>query len=247
MKSVNPLSLIGAINATEPETNGKPVPYLLAELNQIAKICTTEAPKFTARGLGQPFLNCAVPLANELEKRETVWTASRFVTPETRSAWKALSQKGYELRDSLQAELDLALMDNPSAQKTLDAIREGTGAEDMILDIAKLVELGREHLLEVTAAGITPLMLDAAADLDRQLTLAFASKEATPGGSAPLKIARDRARTFASDYLSLIRRYADVIYKNDPTIRALFASKYQSEKNRKYRETASAKNATPAS
>lgn len=234
MKTVTPMNLVTAIASVEPSPKGKPLPHLVAELRQFASAFSTESVRFTARGLREEFLRTASVLADELERRESAWTGGRFVTPEEKALWKKLSEIGYDCRDRLLDDLDLALMDNSDAQRTLAAIREGDSAEDMILDISKLVELARRYFTEVAASGVTEKQLTDAAILGKQVADAFAATIGSGQSSKTLKLERDKARTFAADYSALVRRYADTIYRDEPEKRALFVSAYDKAKNKKY-------------
>ena len=240
MKNTTPANLADTIHLQEPQSNGKPIPQLIAELRQFGSQFPAESVRFTSRGLKLDFLAVATVLADLLEQRESIWVNGRVATPESKAIWKALSEQGYICRDNLLEDLELALMDNPDALRALAEIRKGEGPEDMILDIAKLVELAKQHAAEVTASGITAKMLADATDLDKRLAEAFAATTGSGATAAALKLERDKARTFAVNYTSLIRRYADTIYRDEPEKRALFVSNWSKENNKRAKEAAKA-------
>ncbi len=246
MKNASLETLSSDIEATEIDGTSKPVEHLVSEVRQFYKIMETEKPRFLARGLKEPFLTIGYALSDFLEKSETDWLSNRFGSPEVVALWKENSPEAYKLRDHLEQDIDLALMDNEEAQHSLKVIKKGEGDEDMLLDIPKLVSLGRKHIDEVILSGVTEEDLTAIETKGQQFTSLFSSAEIAADATRKMKRIRDKAKTFTNSYLSLIRRYADAIYRDEPEKRELFVSEYESERNAEYRRKKKAEAASAA-
>lgn len=233
MKNTTLETLIQNIDATEAEVVPKPVEHLISEIRQFYKILETEKPLFIARGLTDEFLSLGYAISDVLEERESNWLVRRFNTPEVVALWKKTEPEAYKFKSDLLGDIDLALMDNEDAQRSLKLIRKGDDTEDMLLDIAKLVTLGRTNLDAIIASGLSEEYLTTAEIRGQQLTSLFASSEVATSETNKVKDARNKAKVFTADYLSLIRKYADVIYRDDEEKRALFVSDYDTARVKK--------------
>lgn len=232
MKDTTLGTLVQKIDATPAEAVSKPVEYLISEARQFFKLMETEAPKFEAKGLPAEFLTLGYAISDVLEKSESEWITSRFGEPEVVARWKERSVDGFKLRSELLAELGVALMDHSDAIHSLKSIKKGKSSEDMLLDIPKLIKLARCYPEDTATFGITDEYLANAETTVQQLTSLFSSAEIAIDENRQLKVARDKAKVFTAGYLSIIRKYADVIYRDDPEMRERFVSKYDSARNK---------------
>lgn len=232
MKNTTLETLIRNIDATEPKPITKPVEHLTSEVRQFYKILETEKERFQARGLSAEFLSLGYALSDELVERESNWLTNRFGDPEKVKQWKTYAPDAYRLRSNLEQDIDLALLDNKEAQHSLTLIKKGEGDEDMLLDISKLVQLGRTYPDEIVANGLSEEYLAEAELKGQQYASLFTSAEIAVDKTREMKEARDKAKVFTSNYLSLIRKYADVIYRDEPEKRDLFVSEYEADKYR---------------
>lgn len=231
MKEVTLETLVSTIEATDRMSISMPVEDQLSELRQFYKIMETEKDRFIARGLTPEFCSIGYALSEVLDKAESDWVADRFDTPEVVKLWKERAVGGYTLRNNLLQDLELALMGLEEAEYSLEVIRKGDDEEDMLFDISKLVNLCKKYPAEVAAGGITEEVIADATMQGQQLTSLFSSAEIAADATRARKRFRDQAKTFAHNYLSLIRKYADAIYRDEPEKRALFVSKYRREHN----------------
>lgn len=232
MKNTTLENLIQNIDATDVVPVPKPVEHLASESHQFYKILETEKERFQARGLSAGFLSLGYVLSEELVKREGEWLANRFGDPEKVKLWKKHAPDAGKLCSNLLQDLDLALMDNKEAQHSLKSIKKGEGEEDMLLDISKLVQLGRNYPEEIVANGLSEEYLADAELKGQQYASLFAAAEIAVDKNRAIKEARDKAKVFTSNYLSLIRKYADAIYRDEPEKRELFVSEYDADRNR---------------
>lgn len=233
MKNTTLETLIPTIDAIEAKVIPKPVEHLISEARQFHTILETEKPLFVARGLSEEFLSLGFGIAVVLQDREEKWLARRFDEPEVVDLWKKKVVEGYEVRGQLLADLDLALMDNTKAQRSIEKVKEGSGTADMLLDIGKLVEIGQTYPDDIVSGGLSLEYLANAEAKGHELTKLYNSSEVAQGEATELKDARDKAKVFTAGYLSLIRKYADVIYRNDPDKRDLFVSEYDARRAKK--------------
>lgn len=237
MRNTTTETLETAVAETEVENVSKPVEHLVSETRQFHKILETETPRFTAKGLSESFLSLGEPLADMLENSEAQWVAYRFGTPEAVKVWKDRAPGGYRLRNNLMQDVDLALMFNKEGQSSLDVIRKGSGDTDMTKDIVQLVKVARKYPEDISATGLTEEHLAAAEAAGKELSDLFATAEIAVDKTRALKFKRDQAKTFTANFLSMIRRYADVIYRDEPEKRELFVSAYDQEKYYSYKQS----------
>jgi len=238
MRTVTPENAVAKINATEPLNHKKPVEHLIAELRQITSAFLSETPRFVEKGLTEKFCKSAPVIADTLEQKQALWVDSRGGTPEVKKEFKLKYPEMVELRDDLADTLEMALFDNPEAMRTINVVLEHKGPEDTLQDIATLVLVAKKYPAAVTAAGLSEESVQEIALQGKEFAELYAKTLALPGGSIPAKTARDKARTFGEEYLALVRYFRDRIYKNEPEKFAMFTSKYESKRNRKYRTKA---------
>ena len=172
------------------------------------------------------------PISTILAEAEHNWLTGQFDRPELVKQWKERELEGEQRRDDLLGDMELALEDIPEAVKTLGLIRLGEGPEDMLDDLGALVATGKKYLAAAIKGGISETTLEVVEEFCADSKELFAKASSTPEMKSSLKMKRDQARTFAMEYLSIIRRYADQIYKYDEPTRLLFVSTYQAEANR---------------
>jgi len=241
MNTVTPENVIVRIRATDPVDYSKPVEHLVAELDQAAEALMEELASFTARGVSEAFCKTAPIIRDEVKRSESVWSNSRGGTPQQKEAWKNAYPEVLELRDTFVDSLEILLIDNPDAMRTIAEINEGDGPENNLLDLSKAVELARRYPVQAKAAGYSEESVSEIALKAKEYSTVYAKTLALPGGSIPAKQDRDRARTFAEHYLSRVRFLADRVFRGQPEKRAKFTSKYQAKKNREYYLSAKAK------
>lgn len=235
MKSCTPETLQQHIDATLPIKQPKPVEHIVSELYQFGLIFTKEAHRFTQRGLSEEFLLCATVLADELKKREELWSAKRFDEPESVVEWRRVRESAYALRTTVSDNMALALMDNQKAQLSLIEVKRGKGDADLLLDLGKLLALARANLDDVLAGGLSETYLLDVDSRRQELVTLYTNAKTAIDKTGEYRIARDKAKHFSYEYLKLIRRYVKVIYRDEPKKRKLFVSSYKQKSNRTYR------------
>ncbi len=232
MKTVTPQNLATYIYTLTPKNTSRPIAITTAELDSIHNVIQKHIDDFTHRGLTVDFLKLAAPTSNLLAEAEHAWLAGRFDHPEAIKMWKKSSVEGFLLHDDFQKDLELALEDSDEAMRSLKLLRENSGPENMLNDLAAQVTIARKYLHIVTAGGISEARIDEIEQYCDELRTLFAQANSVPESKQELKLKRDQIRTFAVEYLATIRRYANRIYKDDEQTRLLFTSKYDAENNR---------------
>lgn len=229
MVNTSPANLVDVVNSTKQRDISKPVEHVVSELKQFHSAFETLNDRFTAKGIPEAFLDVAIPLSELLSQSEADWVNGRFATPEQRKKWKELSPKGEVVRDDLFSDLSITLIDNKESQSILKTIARGEGHADTLQDIPELITLARSNPAESALAGITEERLLEAEAIAKECADSFAATKTIPAGASVLKVNRDKAKTFASEYLSRVRFYVKHIFKNEPELRALFFSAYRQE------------------
>ena len=97
------------------------------------------------------------------DEAEGNWNNIRWGRKETMKIWLEVSPAGYKLRDKLVAECRYAFRNRIGLQTRVDAVAKGDGDADMILDLNKLVVIGRENPKPLKATNFDFTLLDTAA------------------------------------------------------------------------------------
>lgn len=236
MKHTTAENLAETITYTEPREISKPIHELNAELDQCESAFTTLKGDFIARGLTEAFLALPSFIKTQLIQSEDEWKKLFAATEETKIIWEMESPGGYSLRDKLKDDLEIGLWHIPVAMKRIDDIySNGHGDADMLTDIPRLVEVGRDYLTELAESGTTEESLNEAEAVSNEIAKAFADTKTAPDTAAKMKVQRDKTKTFAQDYLSLIRFYASRMYERNSDERNAFISHYDREKQNRSR------------
>lgn len=233
MKNITPDNIYSYIDEVTPLKHRKPIHHLVTEIGQFAILLERYADDFTARGLSSGFLACASLIAKELEQREKTWAVKRYASSEAKECWRKAYREALAMRQSLIADMELAFYGSKSALNALGQITAGSGTEDLLMDIGALHALAINHADEVNGAGISSAQIENIAKAAKEYIRLFNEAEVAPDEAYFAKLSRDKARTVAEKYCSLVRYYVDRMYRKDPKIRKLFVSKYQSDANRR--------------
>lgn len=231
MKNTTPENLAEVINDTEPRRIPKPVEHVAVELSQVDSALSILKNDFQKRGLSEGFLSLGALIRLALIEAEQEWVNGRWVTGEKRAQWEELSALSDEKLGSFVDELEMALWDNEDAMRSIAQVEEGKGPEDMLLDLPLVAGVARNHYDAVIAGGITEEDIVDIETLATEASVAFTAVNMPPEVAEQLKVKRDKVKTVAADYLSLIRFYADRIYRKDAEKRSMFVSAYSRQVN----------------
>ncbi len=235
MKETTAENLTETITATEVRDITKPISELCAEIDQCESAFTTLKDDFINRGLPESFITLTTDIKSELLQSENEWKKLYATTEEVKKVWDEKAPKGYNFRDTLIDDLEIGLWHIPEAMKRIDDIYKGSGDADMLTDIPFLVKVGYDYLEDLIASGTTEERLTEADALGEEFAQAFANTKTAPDTAASMKLQRDKTKTFAQDYLSLIRFYASRMYKRNSNERNAFVSHYDRESQKRSR------------
>lgn len=235
MKHTTAENLTETIAATDPHEVTKPISELCAELDQFESAFSTLKNDFIGRGLPEQFLLLPTHIKSKLLESENEWKKSFSTTEEKKKIWDEKAPHGYRFRDKLVDDLEIGLWHIPEAMKRIDDIYKGEGDADMLTDIPFLVEVGYDYLEQLVESGTTEEQLIEAKTLGEEFSRAFADMKTAPDLAAQRKLHRDKTKTFAQEYLSLIRFYASRMYERNSDERNAFVSHYDREMKKRSR------------
>ncbi len=168
-----------------------------------------------ARGLDPLTIDELLTATGASRYAEAEWFKERFGKKEAEKEWKAQSPEAYDLRDDLCDEFEFAFFEEPPLLKRVNKIKEGTGDDDMIQDLANLAGLGKANipLLEATKFDLT--LLDRAEELSDTLPGILAAANGDKTEDSATKKIRDKAYTYLKIRVDEVRRYGKFVFRDN--------------------------------
>ncbi len=143
-----------------------------------------------------------------------------------KKSWKENVDAAYSLRKTLMKEMAFAYRHNAEATKSLEAIQQGRGHYDMILDLLSLSILGRLNPAELEAIRFDPALLDQAKQMHDRLSQALAGARIKGKGADEALDMRECAWTRLKQAIDLVREYGQFVFANNPPHAELYTSNY---------------------
>lgn len=165
-----------------------------------------------ARGLDLRTIQELLTATGACREAEARWFKERYGKQEAEKEWNAKSPAAYALRDKLVDELEFAYFENPALSSRVDQIKEGSGDEDLIQDLANAAALGKANLapLEKTKCDLT--LLDKAVALSDSLPGILAAANGDKADTSAVKKIRDQAYTYLKIRVDKVRRYGKFVF-----------------------------------
>jgi hypothetical protein len=147
-------------------------------------------------GFDEAYFDRVEQAAAAAEQAQTEWVLARE-RGKGRGLYELLGAAA-GVRDALFAACRYHLRDEPTIQNELDAVEEGEGAADLILDLdtlAHIVKVKRAHFPTQDPFIDAPALCERARELARELRAAVAEDFDTDGSRATARDLRNRAFT----------------------------------------------------
>ncbi len=166
-----------------------------------------------------------------LREAEMIWSEEVQNSSNAKQTWNELQDEAYELNDEAEASLDFILEENSAARSQLEAILEGTGHSDMILDLGKLARLCDTHREELNKIAFTDEMISRLDELYITLTDVYGEVTSDKGDANEARTLRDRAFVYCKDIEKQIKKAAKLVLRKEPELLKRYRSEYQYKLN----------------
>lgn len=201
-------------DADPDEAPTTPVEVMAAEVRRVGILLFKNKQELTDAGVPESYFDSSEALALVLESQESHWSGVRRSSP-ARMAWVAVRGKVAGVRNDLLLRLGIVFNGHPEETRILDEINGRTGYKKMLLDISKLIDMGRSHPELLAEAKFDPTRLDAAAAFVHEYARLYAASR-PDGVQRPEIVARDKAKAYADDWLQEARKWGKKINKGNP-------------------------------
>ena len=184
------------------------------------------------RGLDPLTIDELLPATGACREAEARWFKERFGKAEAEIEWKATSPAAYALRDDLCDEFEFAFFEDVSLIGRVNKIKEGSGDDDMIQDLANLAVLGKANspLLEATNFDLN--LLDKAEKLSDTLPGILAAANGDKASNSAVKNIRDQAYNYLKIRVDEVRRYGKFVFRDNRDRRVGYLHHYKNKHNR---------------
>lgn len=167
--------------------------------------------------------------AMALAVAEILWDKSREIGKLTTEEWVELKSEAYETRGELIdfVEFICEELGLDHALETIGEIREGSGDDDMIADIGKIVFLLQEYLEQFNDYGIDQAQVDSLQQLFKDLMRLSGASDADEKRPFSEKDIRDRAYTWLEKRVRRLRKAGKVLFRKSEQDLARYRSEYE--------------------
>ncbi len=208
------LSAIPAASVKEPNTS---VDTFLGKCELLYAAANADrADLLTAHGFNVDYIDSFPARTSALRSAEATWQNIRFTNENAKKIWDDKSPAAYTLRDGLLRSFRYLFRKNPDVLKIVANIAEGSGNDDMLLDLSRLADLGNKQLAQLQAVNfdVTQLATAAATSDELSKTLAESRNESSNGHGT--KDIRDRAYTYCKEAFNELRDAGKFVYSDNP-------------------------------
>lgn len=205
-----------------------PVATYATECESLKETYLKDTAYFARRRIDTAILAAKLDLAvAALRAAEIAWTKEVQECTDANNTWKELQDEAYDLRDEAEASLDFVLPEGSDARARLEAIIEGSGHNDMILDLGKLAVLCREFAAELDAIAFSEEMINRLDELYTTLTDVYGKVTSDKGDQNEARILRDQAFFYCKTLERQIKRAARLVFRKEPEMFQRYRSNYQ--------------------
>lgn len=171
--------------------------------------------------------------AAALTEAECRWQSKRFIKADAQRKWAELSPAAYDFRDTLIHSFIYAYRKSKDVYSRVQDIAEGSGDEDMILDLNKLAVVGRDNPDPLLAIGFDLKELDRAAQMSAELQALLGEASGNIPGYSETKIIRDKAYIHLKEIVDELRACGQYLFYRDKKRYVGYTSKYLREHRQK--------------
>ncbi len=161
-----------------------------------------------------------------LRAAEANWLEVKAAGKAAMQQWQALEEESNDIHDEVICCLDFVIEDK-AQRAELEAIKEGTGNSDMIMDLGRLATLAKKVEAEIEFIGFGSEKVSRLTELYTILTELY-GKVSSEKRDINLDIEmRDRAFVHCKNIEQKIKRAARLVFRKDPENLKRYRSEYK--------------------
>jgi hypothetical protein len=185
-----------------------------------------------ARGLDLRTIKELLTATGACREAEARWFKERYGKQEAEKEWNAKSPAAYALRDEVVDELEFAYFEDATLSSRVDQIKEGSGDEDLIQDLANAASLGKANLAPLQKTKCDLTLLDKAETLSDSLPGILAAANGDKADSSSVKKIRDQAYNYLKIRVDKVRRYGKFVFSEQKDRQVGYLRHYRNKHNR---------------
>ncbi len=189
-----------------------PVKIILIEAQELLRVSRDDMPALLGAGLEKRFITSLPARIEALHGAQSEWHGARFSQREAQEQWRRESPKAYALRDELLHTYRYAFRKDRELMQQVEHITEHHRHADLLLDLAMLADMGREHLDKLQLIHYDIEKLDTACQVAKKLTHLDATSDSESIDGYSEKDLRDRAFTHLTEALNEIRECGSYLF-----------------------------------
>lgn len=215
--------LIPETDLGEPQM---PVGIYTQEAVDLAGWAQEDKDAIVGSGFDWKYVEALKGRAAALTQAESNWRCQRFGKEEARARWAELSPKAYELRDTILHTFYYAYRKDASIYARVKGIAEGTGDEDMILDLNTETTLGKSFPDQLNAIRFDMALLDIAASTAFEMQQLLAESRGELPAYNEARVIRDQAYAYLKEAVDEVRACGQFLFYRNPRRFHGYGSKY---------------------
>ncbi len=168
-----------------------------------------------------------------LREAEINWSEAVESKTTATNTWNGLQAEAYDLHDEAIASLEFIVDEDSDEYRQIQAIKEGTGNSDMILDLGKLSRLLNAFALELDAIVFDETMRARVEELYTILTDVYGKVTSDKTDANEEREIRDRVYAYCKDLEQQIKKTAKLVLRKEPELLQRYRSEYQYKLNQR--------------
>ncbi len=209
-----------------------PIAIFSTECESLKETYLKDSAHFLIRKIDTAILADQLDMAvSALREAEMLWHEEATGQKEATKLWSKLKVEAFELKEEAEASLDFVIDEHDTeARNQLEAIIEGTGNSDMILDLGKLHRLAVTFATPLDEIAFTSMMIARLEELYTTLTDVYGKVSSEKGDENEGRVLRDRVFTHCGTLQKKSKKAAKLVFRGNPDM----YNRYRSEYSRKH-------------
>ena len=213
------IELLNEIQAIAPEnvsTLNMPVGIFVQEAEDLYHWSATDQNALISAGISAEMITNLPVRTGACREAQSLWMKERNTRQEAEQGWIIMAPKAFGLRDQLLHSFRYAFRKDQGLMGRVDEIALGDTNSDMVQDLNDLSVLGKAHLDLVTVIGVTPQLLDNAANMADQIGNLLGVTNGERDTVSEAMIIRDKAFTFLKETVDELRNCGKYVFWRNP-------------------------------
>lgn len=216
-----------AIHKDAIKSPNLPIQTAISEALKLQKNALQDKDQLITTDLDATLIDDLAPRAYACKHAQIMWEKVFKAKSDAEDLWREKAPKAYDLRDTLLHYCRYVYRNDKDLKDRIDRIADGSGHDDLVMDLANLANLGKENPEPLTANSIDLTLFDQAETMSNECGDLLAKVHgARTASDADAKEMRDRAYTYLKQAVDAVRAAGRfVFWRNEERI-DLYGSEY---------------------